>query len=323
MSLMAADRKPLITIAIATFNRSGLLKRALESLCALHLSDEYQMEIVVIDNGSTDDTRETVQSMSSQPIPIRWVFEERAGLPFARNRAVHEALGEWIAFFDDDQLVVANWLEILYQTVKTERLECAGGARTLRIETEGSPPILPIFTRMLLGEILASEPHFYHKQHLPCTGNVLIAKSVFDRIGIFDETVLDGGEDTDFFNRMLDAGIRAKYVPSAIVEHIIAPRRLEHDYLELIAFRHGRHVCRRDLKLHGTFYAYTSALLRFLAIGCPWLSWTAVQKLLRNRHGANASYCKYRRVCGYWSYLKQHRNSSSAEIARTMHRGKG
>jgi len=323
VSFTATVRKPLITIAIATFNRSSLLKRALESLCALHLSDKYQMEILVIDNGSTDNTREIVQSMSFQPIPIRWVFEERAGLPFARNRAVQEALGEWIAFFDDDQLVVANWLEILYQTVKDERLECAGGARTLRIETEGTPPNLPRFSRMLLGEILASDPHFYHEQHLPCTGNVLIAKSVFDRIGIFDESVLDGGEDTDFFNRMLDVGILAKYVPSAIVEHIIAPRRLEPDYLELIAFRHGRHVCRRDLKLHGTIYACASALLRFLVIGCPWFSWMAFQKLLGNKHEANSAYCKYRRVCGYWSYLKQHRNSSSAEIARTMHRGKG
>jgi glycosyltransferase involved in cell wall biosynthesis len=323
MNLTLSDQKPLITIAIATFNRSSLLKRALESLGTLRLNNEYRMEIVVIDNGSTDNTREIVQSMSFNSIPVRWVFEERAGLPFARNRAVQEALGEWIAFFDDDQLVVPNWLEILYQTVKDERLQCAGGARTLRIETEGTPPTLPGFSRMLLGEILARDPHFYHKQHLPCTGNVLIAKSVFDQIGMFDELVLDGGEDTDFFNRMLDAGIRAKYVPSAVVEHIIAPRRLEPDYLELIAFRHGRHVCRRDLKLHGVLYSYASALLRFCLIGCPWVSWMAIQKKLGKKHESNAAYCKYRRVCGYWSYLKQHRNSSSDEIARTMHRGKG
>jgi glycosyltransferase involved in cell wall biosynthesis len=323
MSLTGGDQKPLISIAIATFNRSGMLRRALESLGKLQSNDAYQMEIVVIDNGSTDNTREIVQSMSFPSLPVRWVFEERAGLPFARNRAVQEAKGEWVAFFDDDQLADPKWLSVLYLTVKDEGLECAGGARTLRIETEGSPPTLPAFSRMLLGEILAHEPHFYHKQHLPCTGNVLIAKSVFHRVGMFDETVLDGGEDTDFFNRMLDAGIRAKYVPTAVVEHIIAPRRLDSDYLELIAFRHGRHVCRRDLKLNGVLYAYASALLRFCLIGCPWIVRMAMLKLLGKKHEAIAAYCKYRRVCGYWSYLKQHRHSSSDETARTMHRGKG
>ncbi|MCU0711090.1 MAG: glycosyltransferase family 2 protein [Pirellula sp.] len=323
MSTTDNSQKPLISIGIATFNRCDLLQRALESLGSLRLNDAYKMEIVVIDNGSTDQTREVVQSMSFSSIPIRWVFEERPGLPFARNRAVQEAKGEWVAFFDDDQLVEPNWLNTLYNTVVEEGLDCAGGARTLRIETEGPPPQLPAFSRMLLGEITIERPHFYHKQHLPCTGNVLIAKSVFDRVGMFDETVLDGGEDTDFFNRMFDAGIRAKYIPTAVVEHIIAPRRLEHDYLELIAFRHGRHVCRRDLKLHGVPYALVSGLLRFGVIGLPWIVRMSILKLLGKKHEAIAAYCKYRRVCGYWSYLKQHRDSSPEEIARTMHRGKG
>lgn len=323
MNTAGRNHKPLVSIAIATFNRCGLLKRALESLGSLPRSDAYDVEIVVIDNGSTDATKDVVQSMTIPSVSIRWIFEEKAGLPFARNRAVQEAKGDWIAFFDDDQLVESAWLNTLFTAAREDGLDCVGGARTLRIETDEPPPRLPSFSRMLLGEISADHPHFYHKQHLPCTGNVLIAKSVFEKIGMFDESVLDGGEDTDFFNRMLDAGIRAKYIPTAVVEHIIAPRRLEHDYLELIAFRHGRHVCRRDLKLHGVPYTFASAILRMGAVGLPWMVRKTVFHWLGKKHEAIAASCKCRRVSGYWSYLKQHRNSSPDEIARTMHRGKG
>lgn len=314
---------PLISIAIATYNRSALLRRALESLSQLASNPTFQTEVVVIDNGSTDDTRNVAASFSTPHLPVRWFFEEKAGLPFARNRAVEEARGDWIAFFDDDQLAAPNWLNRLFDTAQAEKLLCVGGSRSLRIETAEPPPALPVYSRMLLGEIALDHPHDYHSQHLPCTGNVLIARSVFDKVGRFDESVLDGGEDTDFFNRMLDAGIRAKYIPDACVEHIIAPRRLEADYLQLIAYRHGRHVCRRDLRLHGKIFAGGSALLRLGLTGLPSIAKKFLYQILGEKHEAIAAACKWNRVCGYWSYLRQVFTISADDQSRTIHRGKG
>lgn len=314
---------PLISIAIATYNRSALLRRALESLSQMAPNPAFQTEVVVIDNGSTDDTRDVAASFSTSYFPVHWFFEEKAGLPFARNRAVEEARGDWIAFFDDDQLAAPNWLSRLYDTARAEKLLCVGGSRSLRIETIGPPPSLPVYSRMLLGEIALDHPHDYHNQHLPCTGNVLIARSVFHKVGRFDESVLDGGEDTDFFNRMLEAGIRAKYIPDACVEHIIAPRRLEADYLQLIAYRHGRHVCRRDLKRRGKIFAVGSALLRWGVNGLPSIAKKFLYQILGKQHEAIAAACKWSRVCGYWSYLRQALTVSADDHSRTMHRGKG
>ncbi|XZE18975.1 glycosyltransferase family 2 protein [Pirellulaceae bacterium SH449] len=314
---------PLISIAIATYNRSALLRRALESLSQLEPCTAFRTEVVVIDNGSTDDTRDIAISFSSPQFPVRWFFEEKGGLPFARNRAVEESRGDWIAFFDDDQLAAPNWLKRLFETAQAEKLLCVGGPRALRIETTEPPPSLPEYSRMLLGEISLDYPHDYHRQHLPCTGNVLVARSVFAQVGRFDESVLDGGEDTDFFNRVLDAGVRAKYTPDACVEHIIAPRRLEADYLQLIAYRHGRHVCRRDLNLHGKMFAVGSALLRSGVTGLPSIAKKILYQIRGKQHEAIATACKWSRVCGYWSYLKRELTTAVDNNTRTMHRGKG
>jgi GT2 family glycosyltransferase len=280
------------------------------------------VEVVVIDNGSSDNTREVVESFANRLAKIRWIYEPKAGLPFARNRVVQESQGDWIAFFDDDQLAASDWLTQLFDTAQSEGVACVGGARSLLIEAQLNEP-LPAYSRSLLGEIDLPHRHDYHAGHLPCTGNVLLKKSVFEQAGLFDNTVLDGGEDTDFFNRVLHSGIRCVYNPHAKVEHIIAPRRLERDYLESIAFRHGRHVCRRDLTHRGVLVTITSAVLRFLTQGIWFFLKAKSQALFGRVHQATSSSSKWKRVCGYWSYLRAHRGKHSHDVQSTMHRGKG
>jgi glycosyltransferase involved in cell wall biosynthesis len=314
--------RPLISIAIATFDRAPVLARALESLCHLQPSDQFDTELVVIDNGSRDNTRDIVQGFADRLPDIRWVYEPNAGLPFARNRAVAEAHGDWIAFFDDDQLAAPDWLIQLFETAQTEDVKCVGGSRSLLIEAQLQDS-LPAYSRSLLGEIDVAHKHDYHGSHLPCTGNVLLAKSLFEQIGAFDPSVLDGGEDTDFFNRLLRSGTRCVYNPDAKVQHIIAPRRLEKDYLESIAFRHGRHICRRNLT-HGSFLSATvSGVVRFLTSGVSAVVLAKKHQLLRQTYRAISASCKWKRVCGYWSYLRAYKGPRSQDVQSTMHRGKG
>src|ERR1700690_3305021 len=98
-----------ITVAVITFNRSSSLRETLAGL----VRQNYPAgcwELLVIDNTSTDDTREVVSSfLAATPSP-RWILEERAGLDFGRNRAVDEAHGEVIALVDDDILMGPDWL---------------------------------------------------------------------------------------------------------------------------------------------------------------------------------------------------------------------
>lgn len=315
------NTEALISVAIATYNRADTLSRALECVTKLK-SEGFDIEAVVIDNGSSDHTRQVVEAAAQRcPFSLRYYYEAQPGLPFARNRAVAESLGQWIAFFDDDQLTQPDWLGTLYRTALREGVLCVGGSRTLLIESEKTAKMTD-YCRELLGEVRQVEPSQYHALNLPCTGNVLIHRSLFERWGVFDEKAVDGGEDSDFFNRIILNGVRCIYEPSASVQHIIPESRLTREYLELIAFRHGRHVCRRDLRHRGRGFTFLSALARLLLVGFSTRSKMAVAWLAAQPDEFISQSCKWRRACGYLSFALQHSKNQAQLTAQTMHRGR-
>src|SRR5688572_27730028 len=105
---------PDISIVVCTQNRAAMLRGALASLYDL-ATDGFTYEIVVIDNGSTDETQKTIATAATQSRhPLRGIYEPEKGIVPARNRGIREARGRWIAFFDDDQLADSRWLVELY-----------------------------------------------------------------------------------------------------------------------------------------------------------------------------------------------------------------
>ena len=90
-----------MTVAICTWNRAPLLGRALESLAALEIPAGVRLEILVVDNGSSDETPAVLREHASA-LPLRALAEPEPGLACARNRAIAEARGELILWTDDD-----------------------------------------------------------------------------------------------------------------------------------------------------------------------------------------------------------------------------
>src|SRR5690349_14582285 len=102
---------PKITIVVCTYNRSAMLRDALRSLYDLRTAGEFTYEVLVVDNNSPDDTPAAIEQCSRESRALlRGVRETKPGVAAARNRGVREAHGEWIAFFDDDQIADADWL---------------------------------------------------------------------------------------------------------------------------------------------------------------------------------------------------------------------
>jgi len=116
-----------VSVIVCTYNRSDLLKGCLESLVQQTLSRE-QFEILVIDNASTDGTRELVASFTHIE-NIRYVFEGKPGLSHARNRGMREAKGRYLAYIDDDARAAPDWLEVAERLIHTvqPRIDCLGG----------------------------------------------------------------------------------------------------------------------------------------------------------------------------------------------------
>lgn len=238
---------PDITIVVCTQNRAELLRGALASLSDLATDGLFRYEIVVIDNGSTDPTPQAIaDAAAASRAPISGVLEPKKGIVPARNRGIREARGRWIAFFDDDQLADPRWLAELFRGTQEEQCRVVGGSVRLMFPNGCSRRLHPT-VRMLLGEAqFGAEPRPYGGRLTPGCGNLMIERTVFEQIGVFERTVNGRGEDTELFSRIERASIAAWYMPSAIVDHITPAERLNDDYLLSLARRVGEGVAMRQ-----------------------------------------------------------------------------
>jgi glycosyltransferase involved in cell wall biosynthesis len=202
---------------------------------------------VVVDNGSTDTTQSTIAAATAESKnPLRGLFEGEKGIVPARNRGIGEARGKWIAFFDDDQLADKQWLVELYHGAAAKGSRVVGGAVHL-VFPGGCQRELDPTVRMLLGETrVPGQPQRYGRKLTPGCGNLMIHRSVFEEVGVFQRTVDGRGEDTDLFSRIERAEIASWYFPSAIVQHLTPPERLEETYLLSLARRMGAGIAQRQ-----------------------------------------------------------------------------
>lgn len=101
----------LISVIIPTYNRCDLLKATLTSLLDQYLDPGFVYEVLVIDNNSTDRTKDAVENLlGSFQGRLRYFFEKQQGKSFALNRGLNEARGEILAMTDDDCRLDKNWL---------------------------------------------------------------------------------------------------------------------------------------------------------------------------------------------------------------------
>src|SRR6185503_3119864 len=155
---------PLVSVVIPVFNGERFLREAVESVLAQNYSP---VEIIVVDDGSTDRTPNVARSL---PETVRYLHQTNHGPAAARNRGIEQAQGSLIAFADADDLWPAGKLEVqLPYLIRDPKIDIVLG----RIQ------------QVLLSETQEiAEPAFSVN-----LGSAVIRKSVFDRIGLFDETM--------------------------------------------------------------------------------------------------------------------------------------
>jgi glycosyltransferase involved in cell wall biosynthesis len=128
---------PLISAIICTHNREQYLGAAIDSLLHQDFAGEY--EVIVVDNASSDRTREVVEARLSNP-RLRYVQESVLGLSVARNTGATQACSPILAYLDDDAVASSQWLQVLHDGFQQdEKLAIAGGKVTL-LWAEGMEP---------------------------------------------------------------------------------------------------------------------------------------------------------------------------------------
>ena len=113
-----------ISICVATYRRRYGLARLLDSLARMKLPEGVRAEVIVVDNDPASDPREVASRDTAAPLPLRWLREPRRNIAYARNLAVANARGEWLAFVDDDEVVDEGWLAAYW--ARAEEGDCDG-----------------------------------------------------------------------------------------------------------------------------------------------------------------------------------------------------
>ena len=291
-------KTPFASVVICTYNRADLLRESLASLMALEVDFDY--EIVVVDNLSNDHTQSVIEeAIRDSAIPKRGVVEPTAGVSAARNRGIREARGEWIASIDDDEIADPDWLRQLVDAARSKGVRCVGGLVRLQLEADVADQLSAV-CRNLLGEsVLGRAAQRYSRSFTPGAGNLLVHRSVFDEVGMYDESLREGGEDTDLFRRIHQANIAAWYVPTAVVRHHIPEYRLSPKYLLWTAERNGWHVATRERRANG---AARFVLLMAVRLGQMSLSFVPrylLARVLRHPQEALGARCLLRRTRAY------------------------
>jgi glucosyl-dolichyl phosphate glucuronosyltransferase len=238
-----------VTVVLCTCNRCSSLSTALDSVAAQVLPEAASWEVIVVDNNSTDQTREVVEGYCRRyPERFRYVFEPRQGLSRARNAGIREARGGIIAFIDDDVIAEPNWLNVLTVSLHDGRFAGAGGRivppqdftppawLTVGGETDLLGALLPLFD---LGE----QPG--EMKRPPYGANMAFRKDMFDKYGMFRTDLgrcgnkMLMGEDIEFGSRLMSAGECLRYEPLAVVEHPVPRERLSKKWFRAWWFGFG------------------------------------------------------------------------------------
>lgn len=232
-----------VTVVLCTRDRAGVLALALDDLRA-ELAGHPDIEVLVVDNGSTDATPQILASRSDWSA-LRSVREPTPGLSVARNRALAETEADWVAYLDDDAFVRPGWRDALLDAVARPGVSLVGGPIEPRFEAP--PPRW--FDRS------ASRRTFGPRGPLSDSaarlgfsgGNLGVRRTVLAEVGGFDPGLgmtggaLGLGEETEMAGRVFSRfGNVTWHAPAMVVEHLEPAAKQTPGYVARRAFLNGR-----------------------------------------------------------------------------------
>ena len=203
----ALSRAPFVSVIICSYNGGRTLAACLDSLGKLNYPD---YEIILVDDGSTDDTRDIAEQFPH----VRYIYQENHGLSHARNTGAAAAKGEVFAYTDSDCMADVDWLYYLIGTLVSGDYAGVGG-----------PNVTPPAQNWIQACVAAAPGGPSHvlltdtiAEHIPGC-NMAFYRWAFENIGGFDPEYHKAGDDVDFCWRLQQAGCVIAFSPTAIVWH--------------------------------------------------------------------------------------------------------
>lgn len=256
VTLRSPERAPFVSVIVPTYNRGDMLDVTIGSFVNQNYSaDSY--EIVVVDNNSSDHTREIVKRWQERSrVPISYIFEARQGVHFARNTAFKHAVGEILYYTDDDMIAEADLLsEIVKPFFYDARIAVVTGRVLPKWQKEPPPWVLELCQNSLLSLQMRPEHFVISSQNVGVAScHQAIRREAFADAGGFNpentagEWVGDG--ETGLNLKMMELGYLFAFTNSAVIHHMIPPQRMTQEYLNSRLANQGNCDSYTDYRRH-------------------------------------------------------------------------
>lgn len=261
----------LISLVVCTFNRVEILKITLPHLLKLKIPKNVFLEIIVVDNNSTDQTKKYVLKFIQENSnhKIKYVFEKQQGVSYARNTGYQNAKGHYVGYLDDECILPEEWLEVAVSTLDASHPAVLGGPYYGKF----LPGITSNWCKESFGDSYILEHNFPNaplNNHNVSEGNMIIRRDIFNKIGPFNldygmtgSTVAYG--EGDEFQRRLREKLPDEviwYNPELFVWHLIRNEKISMLYRFKEAIIRGQSIARFSRQNDSIFYKSPLKLFR-------------------------------------------------------------
>ncbi len=251
-----------VSIVIPTFNRSRSLRRCIKSIAGQEYAGTY--DVLVVDDGSPDDTINTVKSLISE-VPYRLSVKTHSnqGPAATRNLGIESTAGQVIVFLDDDHQVQPGWLTALCEPLSDATVGIVNG------KNDSVPDGGIVARYVCLRDEREAEKVAEDKERYLTSGNASIRRDTLLKTGGFSQDfkavfqgVAPGGEDTELGLRIRDHGFKIVYRPDALTNHF---REMNFSKLLKERFNFGRNRV-KWYRMEGRPMSYQSIIRRVLRV---------------------------------------------------------
>jgi glycosyltransferase involved in cell wall biosynthesis len=265
-----------IDVILPTYNRADALRRAIDGFLHISVPGGCRVHLFVIDNNSKDNTKLVVQEFVEKYAGrVSYFFEGRQGKEHALNCGIANSDGEIVAFFDDDEVPAADWLEVVAKAFEDPSVEFIGGP--VRPVWSGAPPawIPPKDWGGVLG-IIDNGPT-RRRYGTPgfgamlVGGNTAIRRTTLVKCGEYSDKYTYG-EDRYMYEKLIKIGSTGEYIPEMVMHHYIPEKRLTKNYFRHWAYVEGKNEGRKFFEDRGR---------EKVILGVPrWRWWVLAHSLL-------------------------------------------
>ena len=214
----------ILLAVLTTGARSGPLRTCVDAISRLRPAAGVELSLLLVQNGAEATTRELTSFLTVATPTTHVALEPQVGIPFARNRAIAEAIArsaDYLAFIDDDAAPDEDWLIQAIKVLRATKAEAVTG------------PQFPVFPRHTPHRLLNAAVYraARHDSERPCTwaasNNVIFSIDFVKKHGLtFNETFTTGGSDKEYFKRFSRVGGIIRWAPRAIVREPVTSERL-------------------------------------------------------------------------------------------------